>query len=66
MPKVTLAGLECASEAPSDNGQAQLTRLQLLKQQMVKLRTELSLYQTVWATDAQALTSELEKSALKG
>ena len=66
MPKVTLASLECASEDPSDNGQAQLTRLQVLGRQITELRTEPSVYRTAWATDAQALTSELGKSAPEG
>jgi len=63
MPKITVDGTEYNSEDLSDNGKAQLASLQFLEQQMVKLKSEIAVYQTARNAYAQALKAELEKAS---
>ncbi|EDM69399.1 hypothetical protein RAZWK3B_11692 [Roseobacter sp. AzwK-3b] len=62
MPKITVDGTEYNSEDLSDNGKAQLASLQFLEQQMVKLKSEIAVYQTARNAYAQALKAELDKA----
>ena len=62
MPKITVDGTEYNTEDLTENGKAQLASLQFLEQQMVKLKSEIAVYQTARNAYAQALKAELEKA----
>lgn len=62
MPKITVDGLDFHTEDLSENGMAQLASLQFLEQQMAKLKTEISVYQTARNAYSQALKVELEQA----
>lgn len=61
MPKITVDGIEYNTEDLTDNGKAQLASLQFLEVQMVKLQSEIAVYQTARASYSNALQAELEK-----
>lgn len=61
MPKMTVDGIEYNTEDLTDNGKAQLASLQFLEVQMVKLQSEIAVYQTARAAYSKALQTELEK-----
>lgn len=61
MPQVTIDGIKYNTEDLSNNSKAQLASLQFLERQLVKLKVEISVYQTARAAYAQALKAELDK-----
>jgi hypothetical protein len=63
MPKITVDGLDYNTEDLTDNGKAQLASLQFLEQQMIKLKSEIAVYQTARNAYAQALKAELDKAS---
>lgn len=62
MPKITVDGMDYNTEDLTDNGKAQLASLQFLEQQMIKLKSEIAVYQTARNAYAQALKAELDKA----
>ena len=63
MPKITVDGIDYNTEDLTDNGKAQLASLQFLEQQMIKLKSEIAVYQTARNAYAQALKAELDKTS---
>ena len=63
MPKITIDEMEFNSEDLSDNGKAQLASLQFLEVQMLKIKNEISVYETAKNAYMAALKIELEKEA---
>ena len=63
MPKITIDEMEFNSEDLSDNGKAQLASLQFLEVQMLKIKNEISVYETAKNAYMAALKNELEKEA---
>lgn len=63
MPKITVDGIDYNTEDLTDNGKAQLASLQFLEQQMIKLKSEIAVYQTARNAYAQALKAELDKAS---
>jgi hypothetical protein len=61
MPKITVDGIDYNTEDLTANGKAQLASLQFLEQQMIKLKSEIAVYQTARNAYAQALKAELDK-----
>jgi hypothetical protein len=62
VPKITVDGIDYNTEDLTDNGKAQLASLQFLEQQMIKLKSEIAVYQTARNAYAQALKVELDKA----
>ena len=63
MPKITIDEMEFNTEDLSDNGKAQLASLQFLEVQMLKIKNEISVYQTAKNTYMAKLKAELETDA---
>lgn len=61
MPKITIDGIDYHTEDLTDNGKAQVASLQFLEQQMIKLKSEIAVYQTARNAYAQLLKAELDK-----
>jgi hypothetical protein len=62
MPKITVDSIDYNTEDLTENGKAQLASLQFLEQQMIKLKSEIAVYQTARNAYAQALKAELGKA----
>ena len=60
MPKITVDGMEYNTEDLSDNAKAQIASLQFLEAQMVKIKSEIAVYETAKSAYIQALKAELE------
>ena len=63
MPKITVDDIEYNTEDLTDNGKAQLASLQFLEVQMLKIKNEISVYQTAKNTYMAKLKAELETDA---
>ncbi len=61
MPKITVDGIDYNTEDLTENGKAQLASLQFLEQQMIKLKSEIAVYQTARNAYATLLKAELDK-----
>ena len=62
MPKITVDDVEYNTEDLSDNGKAQLASLQFLEAQIIKIKSEIAVYQTAKNSYIAALKAELEKT----
>ena len=62
MPKITVDGIEYNTEDLTENGKAQLASLQFLEAQMLKIKSEIAVYQTARNSYIATLKKELENN----
>lgn len=62
MPKITVDGIDYETDGLSDAATAQLASLQFLDAQMLKIKSEIAVYQTARNAYVAALKAELERN----